>query len=90
MHVFRYLCDVCILPPLNPLVEESRIGLERSACGVSERPNLDTNQKEEKSDRSRRKMYNEKKNEKRGGAFLAGKLIRDHFPNFILFFFFCL
>lgn len=28
-----------------------------------------------------------KKNEKRGGAFLAGKLIRDHFPNFILFFF---
>lgn len=26
-----------------------------------------------------------KENEKRGGAFPAGKLIRDHFPNLILF-----
>lgn len=85
MHVFRYLCDVCILPPLNPLVEESRIGLERSAFGVSERANLDTNQKEEKSDRSRRRVYNERKREA-GRGFSCWETHQRSFPKFHSFF----
>lgn len=85
VSVFRYLCEVCVLPHLNPLVEESHVGEKCMWCFWKNKCGHWRIKKRKKWIDQGEEKCTMKEKEKQGGAFPAGKLIRDHFPNFILF-----
>lgn len=86
VSVFRYLCEVCVLPHLNPLVEESHVGEKCMWIFLKKQMRPLENQKEEKMDRSRRRrVYNERKGEV-GRGFSCWETHQRSFPKFHSFF----